>query len=38
MSVVKNGISREMPAWDGRLNEATVKLLTVYTYSLGGGM
>jgi cytochrome c oxidase cbb3-type subunit 3 len=38
MSVVKNGISREMPAWSGRLDEATIKLLTVYTYSLGGGM
>jgi len=38
MSVVKNGVNRQMPAWSGRLDDATIKLLTVYTYSLGGGM
>lgn len=27
----------EMPAWAGRLDEATIKMLTVYVHSLGGG-
>ncbi len=35
--VVKNGIQRQMPGWEGRLSDATIKLLTVYTYSLAGG-
>jgi|TARA_R110002072_G_scaffold517_15_gene3210 cytochrome c oxidase cbb3-type subunit 3 len=26
-----------MPAWQGRLDENTIKMLTVYIYSLGGG-
>ena len=26
-----------MPAWDGRLDEDTIKMLTVYVHSLGGG-
>ena len=26
-----------MPAWDGRLDPATIKMLTVYVHSLGGG-
>ncbi|MEX2643416.1 MAG: cytochrome-c oxidase, cbb3-type subunit III [Acetobacterales bacterium] len=26
-----------MPAWGGRLDEATLKMLTVYVHSLGGG-
>jgi len=26
-----------MPAWDGRLDPATIKLLTVYVHALGGG-
>lgn len=26
-----------MPAWDGRLDLATIKMLTVYVHSLGGG-
>ncbi len=26
-----------MPAWEGRLDEATIKMLTLYVYSLGGG-
>jgi len=36
-SVIMNGVSREMPAWDGRLSDSTIKMLTVYVYSLGGG-
>lgn len=27
----------EMPAWAGRLDENTIKMLTVYVHSLGGG-
>lgn len=30
----RNGV---MPAWTGRLDEATIKMLTVYVHSLGGG-
>lgn len=26
-----------MPAWDGRLDDATLKMLTLYVHSLGGG-
>jgi len=26
-----------MPAWENRLNEATIKMLTVYVHELGGG-
>jgi cytochrome c oxidase cbb3-type subunit 3 len=35
--VIKNGVQREMPAWEGRLSAAEIKLLTVYVHSLGGG-
>jgi cytochrome c oxidase cbb3-type subunit 3 len=31
----KHGV---MPAWEGRLDEATLKMLTVYVHSLGGGL
>jgi len=36
-SVIMSGVSREMPAWGGRLSDSTIKMLTVYVYSLGGG-
>jgi cytochrome c oxidase cbb3-type subunit 3 len=26
-----------MPAWAGRLDDATIKALTVYVHTLGGG-
>ena len=26
-----------MPSWTGRLNEAQIKMLTLYVHSLGGG-
>jgi cytochrome c oxidase cbb3-type subunit 3 len=32
-----NGRGGVMPAWAGRLDEATIKALTVYVYTLGGG-
>jgi cytochrome c oxidase cbb3-type subunit 3 len=36
-SVIMNGVSRQMPVWHDRLPDSTIKLLTVYVYSLGGG-
>ena len=27
-----------MPAWQGRLDDATIKMLAVYVHSLGGGV
>lgn len=34
---VYNGRSGVMPAWTGRLDPVTIKALTVYVHSLGGG-
>ncbi len=34
---VWNGRGQAMPAWSGRLDETTIKALTVYVHSLGGG-
>lgn len=34
---VTNGGGGVMPAWKGRLDETTIKALTVYVHSLGGG-
>lgn len=36
--VIGNGLNRGvMPAWDGRLKQEQIKLLTVYVHELGGG-
>jgi cytochrome c oxidase cbb3-type subunit 3 len=35
--VVRNGVNRVMPAWQGRLDATQIKLLTVYVHELGGG-
>lgn len=35
--VISNGISREMPAWEGRLSDADIKMLSFYVHELGGG-
>jgi cytochrome c oxidase cbb3-type subunit 3 len=35
--VVRNGVNRVMPAWQGRLDANQIKLLTVYVHELGGG-
>ncbi len=32
-----NGRGGVMPAWVGRLDDATIKALTIYVYTLGGG-
>ena len=37
MQGVQNGRGGTMPAWQGRLNEPTIKALVVYVYSFGGG-
>ncbi|MCB1802664.1 MAG: cytochrome-c oxidase, cbb3-type subunit III [Gammaproteobacteria bacterium] len=34
-AVIKNGIQRQMPAWQDRLNPTEIKLLTAYVQSLG---
>ncbi|MFC4235761.1 cytochrome-c oxidase, cbb3-type subunit III [Thalassospira xianhensis] len=34
---VNNSRGGVMPAWGGRLDEETIKMLTVYVHSLGGG-
>lgn len=36
-AVVSKGVSRDMPAWQGRLSEADIKMLTYYVNQLGGG-
>jgi cytochrome c oxidase cbb3-type subunit 3 len=37
MEGVQNGRGGVMPAWQGRLSDPTIKALTVYVYSFGGG-
>ncbi|MFN0262463.1 cytochrome-c oxidase, cbb3-type subunit III [Tepidamorphus sp. 3E244] len=37
IETVHNGRAGMMPAWDGRLDEATIKSLAVFVHSLGGG-
>ncbi len=34
---IVNGRGGVMPTWQGRLDEATIKALTVYVHTLGGG-
>ena len=34
---LQNGRGGVMPAWGGRLSDSTIKALTVYVHSLGGG-
>lgn len=33
---IRTGRGGVMPSWSGRLNEATIKMLTLYVHSLGG--
>lgn len=37
VETVTNGRAGQMPAWAGRLDPVTIKSLTVYVHSLGGG-
>lgn len=34
---ITNARAGSMPSWSGRLDDATIKMLTVYVHSLGGG-
>ncbi len=37
IETVTNGRGGVMPAWEGRLDPATIKVMAVYVHSLGGG-
>ncbi|MBR0714253.1 cytochrome-c oxidase, cbb3-type subunit III [Bradyrhizobium liaoningense] len=37
IETISNGRSGVMPAWEGRLDPATIKAMAVYVHSLGGG-
>ena len=37
VETITNGRAGVMPAWVGRLDPSTIKALTVYVHSLGGG-
>ncbi|MFM8859712.1 MAG: cytochrome C oxidase Cbb3, partial [Methylocystis sp.] len=37
ISRIKNGGGGVMPAWSEKLDETTIKALSVYVHSLGGG-
>lgn len=37
VETITNGRAGVMPAWTGRLDPVTIKVLTVYVHSLGGG-
>ena len=37
VATITNGRGGIMPAWSGRLDPTTIKALTVYVHSLGGG-
>lgn len=36
-NTIYNARNSHMPAWEGRLDDATIKALSVYVHSLGGG-
>ncbi len=36
-NVIRNGKSRQMPAWNNRLTDTEIKILTFYVHELGGG-
>jgi cytochrome c oxidase cbb3-type subunit 3 len=37
VQTIRTGRGGVMPNWDSRLDPETIKLLTVYVHSLGGG-
>jgi cytochrome c oxidase cbb3-type subunit III len=37
IETITNGRAGVMPAWEGRLDPATIKAMAVYVHSLGGG-
>jgi len=36
-AIVSKGVSRDMPAWQDRLSDADIKMLTYYVHQIGGG-
>ena len=36
-ATIYNARNSHMPAWDDRLDDATIKAIAVYVHSLGGG-
>jgi len=36
-NVIRNGVQRNMPAWNERLSETQIKILAFYVHQLGGG-
>ncbi len=38
MDGIERGHGGQMPAWEGRLSDPTIKALTVYVWSFGGGV
>ena len=38
VQTITNGRGGVMPAWGGRLSDATIKALTVYVWTFGGGV
>ena len=37
MQLVKNGKSRQMPAWKDRISDTEIKILTLFVHEMGGG-
>ena len=37
VETIRNGRSGVMPAWEGKLDPVTIKMLAIYVHSLGGG-
>ncbi len=35
--VIRNGVTRVMPTWEGRLSDTEIKILAFYVHQLGGG-
>jgi len=38
VQTITNGRGGVMPAWGGRLSDPTIKALTVYVWTFGGGV
>ena len=37
LSIIANGVHRDMPAWKDRLTDTQIKILSFYVHQLGGG-
>jgi len=36
-TIIRNGVNRKMPAWNERLTDTQIKILSFYVHQLGGG-